>query len=425
MSEKTKDMENKEKTTSVPPEALEPDKSSETGEKKEATQSMVYRLRCKITLPDGSIEDGEAAATVDDEALHLLPNDGLRIDLPYRDISSAKAEDYRVFLDIASGGRIELYYLGKQYGFFVGDFIRKYDDTVKKDTFMAEEVKLAAKGAKFCVSGERNASGICNISIGSTAMILEAENGPIYRLPYALVENPRRGDYCITFSLFQMENWELSMLGKSMDDTWRDFTGAMDRLLQPVYAAVEGICPGVNPFALRKAAFMLRDGRAAKRDELEAAAPGLWEALIKQAEGWGAGEYFSHLLQRMKGEPGIGYKKPLRSDQEEYLFIIARVGNSLVLEAASPEGGGKATYVFSAGEDPEGLMGKLNYCLHMVEFRREPIYLSEAELAKPENASYAKAVQMMPQLKLLRAAFKGRVTHSTVDAWKAAVEKLL
>ena len=138
---------------------------------------------------------------------------------------------------------------------------------------------------------------------------------------------------------------------------------------------------------------------------------------------WGGGEYFTHILSQAGEGVRLGFKKPLLSSQEEYIWLMAPIKNALILEAASPEGGGKATYVFAVDGDSDALMSSLNFCLHMVEFRREPIYMSDEQLQKPENISYATAVEKAPQLIPLRKLFKCRVAHT--EGWKEGLDKLV
>jgi hypothetical protein len=122
-------------------------------------------------------------------------------------------------------------------------------------------------------------------------------------------------------------------------------------------------------------------------------------------------------------------------------------------EAASPEenagqqgtiegetsASGKATYFFrikprrdyalAKGEEMnselENFIKNVNRCMIEVNFRREPIFLSEDKLDSPKYVQYRFAVAKMPSLKTLRALFIGRVIHSSFDQWKSDVTSLL
>lgn len=399
------------------------DQEEAAPEEAEKPVLMEYKLRCKILFAGGGEEDFAGKATVDDAALHILPDGGARLDTTFRDIKSAIAEDYKVTLELKGGGSLVVYFLGKQYDFFVGDFIRKYNATVKKDTFMSEKAALAAKGAKYKSTGGRAGEGICDVYIGDTAVILEVKNGPVYRMPFALIDNPAKSTYGFSFSLAGQETWEIFFLGKALDPTWKMFNDTYAKLLEPISNAIKEMVPGITPLNLRRAAQLFCDGRSVHKNDIEQVDRKLWNALLKKVEEWGGGEYFTHILSQAGEGVRLGFKKPLLSSQEEYIWLMAAIKNSLILEAASLEGGGKATYVFAVDGDFNALMDRLNFCLHMVEFRREPIYMSDEQLQKPENISYATAVEKAPQLIPLRKLFKGRVAHT--EGWKEGLDKLV
>jgi len=60
-----------------------------------------------------------------------------------------------------------------------------------------------------------------------------------------------------------------------------------------------------------------------------------------------------------------------------------------------------------------------------INFRREPVYLSDDKLLEPKYQHYFYAVKRMPSLKLLRSLFIGRVIHSSPEQWTEDVNALL
>ena len=60
-----------------------------------------------------------------------------------------------------------------------------------------------------------------------------------------------------------------------------------------------------------------------------------------------------------------------------------------------------------------------------INFRREPIYLSEDSLDSPKYTQYRFAVAKIPGLRILRSLFIGRVIHSSFDQWKNDATNLL
>jgi hypothetical protein len=70
-------------------------------------------------------------------------------------------------------------------------------------------------------------------------------------------------------------------------------------------------------------------------------------------------------------------------------------------------------------------MDLLTNGLREINFRRQPIYLSDDQLLQPTFSRYRFSVAMMPELRALRSAFIGRVAHTSEEEWKAKVGELL
>jgi hypothetical protein len=61
-----------------------------------------------------------------------------------------------------------------------------------------------------------------------------------------------------------------------------------------------------------------------------------------------------------------------------------------------------------------------------VNFRREPVYLSDTSLAQQkEFHRYAIGARKLPELRALRGAFIGRAMHSDVEKWTAQMDVIL
>jgi hypothetical protein len=60
-----------------------------------------------------------------------------------------------------------------------------------------------------------------------------------------------------------------------------------------------------------------------------------------------------------------------------------------------------------------------------VNFRREPILLSEEQLEDNKYVQYRFAIAKMPSLMILRSLFIGRVIHSSLKQWQNDVASLL
>jgi hypothetical protein len=70
-------------------------------------------------------------------------------------------------------------------------------------------------------------------------------------------------------------------------------------------------------------------------------------------------------------------------------------------------------------------IARINRCLQAINFRREPVYLSEEQMWDPRYAKYQFALQRIPELRELRGLFKGRVIHSSPEQWRQHIRALL
>lgn len=60
-----------------------------------------------------------------------------------------------------------------------------------------------------------------------------------------------------------------------------------------------------------------------------------------------------------------------------------------------------------------------------INFRREPIYLTENQLESTEYTQCRFAIAKIPSLKILRDQFVGRVIHGSKEQWTTDVNSLL
>jgi len=60
-----------------------------------------------------------------------------------------------------------------------------------------------------------------------------------------------------------------------------------------------------------------------------------------------------------------------------------------------------------------------------INFRREPIYLTENQLESTQYTQYRFAIAKIHSLKALREQFVGRVIHASQEQWKDDVISLL
>jgi hypothetical protein len=115
-----------------------------------------------------------------------------------------------------------------------------------------------------------------------------------------------------------------------------------------------------------------------------------------------------------------------KSEEQTPLFFwfFFPMGRFVAWEAAT--GSGRATYFFRLNGDVDQNVAALTSGLALVNFRREPVYLSDDSLEQqPRFHRYAIAARKLPDLRFLRSAFAGRAMHSSLEKWSAQMDTAL
>lgn len=141
-------------------------------------------------------------------------------------------------------------------------------------------------------------------------------------------------------------------------------------------------------------------------------------------ERWAAPERLegARAIVQMASDPRIGLVRIVDTDDallaaREPLpaniaaFVLAAIGSRVVLEVIS--GPSAATYVF------EGDIEAINRDLQLLHFRRQPLRISESELASPAS-DYRLCARRLEPLRRLRAATRERIVHDESHAQKIA-----
>jgi len=242
----------------------------------------------------------------------------------------------------------------------------------------------------------------------------------------------------------------ISKMGAQFDPFTTTLSRLMNELSIKVQSSLKELLPRANPMVLRQAARFMKEGRAAKRSDIESISPELWREMENKLDIMGLKEEYELLKSLSQQEKiCIGLKRGLLGDLTgEYIWFLILIydtnetkpGNAVALEATSGEGGGKATYFFklvSRKEYPtfenmedlhreaDNFIKKINQCMLAINFRREPIYLPDEKLEDPRYQKYKFAIAKIPELRLLRERFIGRVIHSSHEQWKKDVMDLL
>lgn len=391
------------------------------------------------------IAGGEAKAQITGDDVSLLPKFGEVLFCPLRDLISISDNDHKISILLSSKENLIISNLGYKHDDFLRILSGIRNDMTLTDMLMNESLKKSGVKAEFKYTDENGneKQGECLPCLYETAILIIPEMGELLRIPYCDISSISEEDFQITFKTEYGEKFIISKMGKKHDSFARTLSEVVNELSIKVQTYLKELLPQANPSIIRRVSRFMKEGKAAKRSDIESISPEIWTALEKRIEKLGIKEEYDFLeALSQKDRICIGLKRDLMGDVTgEYMWFLIPVystdhespGNVVAMEAGSTEGAGKATYFFkminrnkySTFNDIEDLhkecdnfIRKINRCMLTINFRREPIYLSDEKISEPRYEKYHYAVQKIPELRELRSLFIGRVIHSSVEQWK-------
>ena len=427
--------------------------------------------------------EGEAKVVLDDQYVTLVFGFGEPRLFSYTDIIGISEQEYRIELFLTSKETLELSGLGYQYEDFLSELYRLRNEILLKYMLMEESLIKSGFNAQFSwfdSKGQVNQSGNCELRVYENALlILPQKNEPI-RVPYCYLFQTSKIEYTVVLNTEFEERFEFSKLGEKFDAFGKSLSDALNKMMLRSQTTIKEMIPETDPLKTYKLAALMKDGRAAKRKDIDAISTELWRRLTRSIDEAGLGQEYGFLdALALKDQECVGVKRGLMGDLTgDYIWLLfplcssgsnkllnvvaleafstsssdeqkpeaqpeknnmARASNQEDTEEKSSNASGKATYFFrllsgqayAQANDEElkielnNFIKNINRCMIDINFRREPIYLSDDSLDSPKYTQYRFAVAKIPSLRILRSLFIGRVIHSSFDQWKNDITNLL
>ncbi len=415
--------------------------------------SMSYTLLDK----NGSqVAASECKGTIDKEYLTVHPKFGSVLPFHLREISRIETENYQIILPTFSDEKLILSSLGYCFEDFLRTLRDLRNEVLIKDLLMNETIRKPDVNMEFTLhdeKGNETQKDEGKIRLYETGLVVIPQRGEFLRVPYSDITGVSTENYSLKVSTELGEQFLFQKLGSEYEPLIKEFSDIYNELQTKAVSSVKTLYPAIDSVSLRKVAAMMREGKAAKRADIEATNPKLWQELEKKITTTGLNESYAFLKELGRQEKtAVGFKRGLMGDLTgEYIWFLVPIyggkdkgyGNAVAMEAAETkdeESTGKATYFFkitnrkdfSTYKTPEELdkvtdelMKQINRCMLDINFRREPIYMPTEKLDEAEYVKYKIAIQKIPSLQVLRDLFIGRVIHSSPEQWKNDVMELL
>jgi hypothetical protein len=448
---------------------------------------MEVALNYKLYDDESNIKnEGEARATFNEQYLTLTVMFGEPMLFAYTDIVGISDYDYKVDLFLTSKEKLNLSGLGYQYEDFLfklyklrNELMLKYmliDESLLKSGFEAQYKQLDA-------NGQTIQTGNCEIRLYETAMVVLPQKSDPIRLPYCYITNANKQDYTLKITNEFLEKIEFLQLGQNFDPFAKALSDAINKMILRTQENIKELIPEATPITINKLSSLMKDGRAAKRKEIELQSQDFWRRLEKKIDETGITKEYEFLnSSAARDQVCVGIKRGLMGDLTgTYIWMMfpllnpgtTRLSNTIAIEAFNAQDNTEennkqqrnteytvpkteeeisqnpneeqkpvtmgATYFFrTMGRkeyaqtkdedlviDLENFIKNINRAMIDVNFRREPIFLSTEQLDSAKYVQYRFAVARMPSLRMLRGIFIGRVIHSSLEQWKNNVVSLL
>jgi hypothetical protein len=398
------------------------------------------------------VNGGGAGIELDETSLSIRPKSGEALLFPIREVVEILPEDYRITIRLISLETLVLSELGYQFEDFCRILNKTRNELLLKDMLMEEPLKKSGVEADYAhtaIGGKNTVKGKCELRLYETSLVVLPEKAELARVPYGDILNIKDVDYTLTVDAEPEGVFAFSMMGREYDPFTKKMSECINELSLKTQLLLKEMLPKLDSLTIRKIAALMKEGRAAKKSDINTVSPEIWPMLEKKLEQAGLKEEYSFLKAVSQADRTcIGVKKGLMGGLTgEYLWFLMPVycdkpkepGNAIAMESFSEENEGKATYFFKlAGRKKYGGMAiedlhieadraleAINRCMIAINFRREPVYLPEERLEEPAYQKYIYAIQRIPELKTLRESYIGRVIHASPEQWKKDVTELL
>ena len=416
---------------------------------------IVLEFAARYSLLDAAGQEsaaGEARLSLDDKSLGLKGASQKARYIPLRDILEINAADYSITLELSTTEKLTLSQMGHDYENFQRELALRRRDLTLSDLLMQEPLKMGGLHAAYRwldAAGAEKQKGNCELRLYQTGLILVPELFLPMRLTYSDIATVIKEDYRVSVLAENGEQFVFEQMGRDLAPLTRILEEQIQALDLAVQALVKQLMPSADMPAIRKLSSLMKEGRAARRGDIEAVGSNLWAELEAHLTASEAGDEYKFLASLgQQQDICIGVKRGLKATESDYLWFMVPVyaadtskpGNAVIMEAISAEGESRATYVFRMVGRKEypalktiaalqaqmlNFIHGINRALVSINFRREPIYLTNEMLARPQYQNYRYSIARIPELRSLRWLYIGRVIHTSPEQWQADIKDLL
>jgi hypothetical protein len=410
-------------------------------------EKRVLELTANIILKSQGvvqISDTPAKIVLDEENFSIFPENWGTYLFSYREVIDVIPEDYKLKLSLNKEQELIISQLGYQYEDFIRIFIKLRNEMILKDLLFQETLKKSGLEADFLYLDEselEKQKGKAEFRFYQTSLVILPERGELMKILFSDILETKTDNFQIEITIEKNGKVIISKLGEKFDLFKETLKSCLNEIVLNVQNFIKGIWPDIDFSTLNKISSLIKEGKAIKRGEIETMAPEFWERFEKALMRTEVKEEYEFLKSIGEQEKiCLGFKKGLMGKLTgDYLWFFIPTGNAIAFETTGEKETGRATYFFrilnrneyqtadktQIDKQIDDLISKINLGLLAINFRREPIYLPEEKLEEPDYVKYKFSMAKIPEIKLMRDLFIGRVIHRDNEQWQKEVTDLL
>ncbi len=267
--------------------------------------------RCLARSPDGQqIYSGPCQFDSDDKGITVSPEADAPLRIPYEEVVGLEARDYRLSLRLDDGTSLELSLLGSMFGDLLGRMRVARNEVWERGLLLHGVRRIDAFSCELSLpqgpeSGE--------IRLYEDRLSVLPERCDPFGYPYALLQSVTLDEATYQVSL-GLDGGDSLIVGKLRQRT-KEFAGLLSQLLtacrKRTAEALAEYLPELSSLKLQALARLLPDGLAARREDIEAIDPEVWDRLEKVVVGAPKlAETYAHLkAMASPGDVAIGIKR--------------------------------------------------------------------------------------------------------------------
>ncbi len=356
----------------------------------------------------------KTTATLYDEMLEFSA-ESFSLTIKLCDIISVSAVQYKINV-LMHGQTIILSMLGHLFEDFAKRFIRACNEVFFVQSLMKERIYFEAKGQYISPGGEEEPA---LFRICETALVVIPDAHALVRIPFCFIASADMQPYRLMITDRIGRTYTIAKMGRLSDKFLLEYENRFSALIRQTVKQLSEIVPVSEELAR-----LMMEGLVTRVEDLNKVSPSFTGALDKYIMSSSIALEYSY-IKSVTNDMAVGIKRGLMGDLTgDNLVLLAPVEgkNRVIMESL---GASAATYVFKMDMDFKRFLPLFNESMLAVNFRREPIYLSENALNNEKYENYLYAIMRCPALVKLRAQYLGRAVHSSFDTWEKAIGKYI